>query len=187
MRGFLPEEHSSFVGRDKELALVRDLVRVGRLTTITGMGGCGQIAHTYLEQVLAHSLRQRCVEEGELWTRAYLSFQLALIALLKDEPGEAADHARAMLVGKRGLGDSFGVALGLDLLAAALAAQERGEEAAFVSGTGEAFWRSTGHPQRGMPELGAMREECERAARAAAGDHHYEQAFDQGRAGDAPA
>ncbi|MEU7484820.1 hypothetical protein [Streptomyces sp. NPDC042319] len=127
------------------------------------------------------------MEEGELWTRAYLSFQLALIALLKDEPGEAADHARAMLVGKRGLGDGFGVALGLDLLAAALAAQERGEEAAFVSGTGEAFWRSTGHPQRGMPELGAMRDECERAARAAAGDHHYEQAFDQGRAGEAPA
>ncbi|MGI5466214.1 ATP-binding protein [Streptomyces sp. CA-132043] len=94
-----------------------------RLVSVFALTGTGELAAA---QDLAHSLRQRCVEGGEFWTRAYLSYQLALIALLQDEPGEAADHARAMLVGKRGLGDSFGVALGLDLLAAALAAQGRG-------------------------------------------------------------
>ncbi|GAA0465912.1 hypothetical protein [Streptomyces olivaceiscleroticus] len=46
----------------------------------------------------------------------------------------------------------------------------------------EAYWRATGPPQRGMPELSTMRKEGERAARAAATDHIYEKAFRQGRA-----
>ncbi|MFF3290440.1 ATP-binding protein [Streptomyces sp. NPDC003023] len=131
----------------------------------------------------AYALRERCARHGESWTRSYLSYQLALLALLDEQPRTAAAHARAMLVGKRGLGDSFGVALGLDVLAAALAAQGLGEDAAYVFGTSETYWRATGHPQRGMPELGAMRRECERAARTAAGDDRYETAFRRGASG----
>ncbi|MFF8811599.1 ATP-binding protein [Streptomyces pactum] len=129
-------------------------------------------------------LRRGCVARGECWTRAYVDHQLALIALHTGRPHEAAEHARAMLVGKREMGDSFGIALGLDVLAAAIAAQGDGERAAQVFGTGLALWATVGHPQRGTPELRAVREECERAARAAVGDLAYDAAFERGANGD---
>ncbi|MEU1280819.1 NB-ARC domain-containing protein [Streptomyces sp. NPDC005805] len=151
-----------------------------RLVKLFARTGAGRFDEARAQ---AKALRRECVAAGEYWTRSYVHYQLALICLLTGEPEEAAGHARAMLAGKRGLGDSFGVALGLDLLAAALAAVGDGEGAAHVSGTGEAYWRSTGHPQRGMPELGGMRTACERAAREAAGDDAYDRAFWHGVSG----
>lgn len=37
-----------------------------------------------------------------------------------------------------------------------------------------------GHPQRGTPELAAVRAECERSARESVGDPAYETAFGRG-------
>ncbi|MFH8369433.1 ATP-binding protein [Streptomyces sp. NPDC018031] len=132
----------------------------------------------------AERLRAGCVARGECWTRAYIDHQLALIALSTGRPWDAADHARAMLIGKREMRDSFGIALGLDVLAAALAAQGDGERAALVYGIGLAHWATVGHPQRGTPQLRAVREELERSARATAGDRAYESAFLRGATGD---
>ncbi|MET9664814.1 NB-ARC domain-containing protein [Streptomyces sp. NPDC006475] len=129
-------------------------------------------------------LRAGCVERGEVWSRAYLDYQLALIDLFAGNPLDAAAHARSMLESKRGLGDSFGIALGLDVLAAAIAAAGDGELAGLVYGTGQSFWRTVGHPQRGTPELRAVREECERTARAEAGDAAYESAYQRGLTAD---
>ncbi|MEU6879531.1 regulator [Streptomyces sp. NPDC046712] len=142
-----------------------------RVFALTGLGRRDEA------RAEALALREVCAELGEHWTRAYLDFQLALIGLLEGEPDSAADHARAMLEGKRKLGDAFGVALGLDILAAAYAASGDGELAADVSGTGEAYWRSTGHPQRGMPELHALRRKYEHAARETIGSPTYEEIF----------
>ncbi|MFE4061215.1 ATP-binding protein [Streptomyces sp. NPDC059096] len=128
----------------------------------------------------ATELRRVCLDRGECWTRSYADYQLALVFLLQDKPYEAEAHARSMVAGKEELGDSFGIALGLDLLAAAVAAQGDGERAAHAYGTGQAFWRMVGHPQRGTPELAQVREECERQARAAAGNPAYENAFHRG-------
>ncbi|MEO3975014.1 regulator [Streptomyces sp. CAU 1734] len=125
-------------------------------------------------------LRRGCVDRGESWTRAYLDYQLCLIALFAGEPLDAAEHARAMLACKQGIGDSFGIALGLDVLAAAVAAAGDGERAGLVYGTGQAFWSTVGHPQRGTPELAGVREQCERAARDGVGDAVYEAAFRRG-------
>ncbi|MFJ8002419.1 ATP-binding protein [Streptomyces sp. NPDC096310] len=132
----------------------------------------------------AMELRRVCLDRGECWTRSYADYQLALIFLLRSMPYEAEAHARSMVAGKEELGDSFGIALGLDLLAAAVAAQGDGARAAHAYGTGQAFWRMVGHPQRGTPELAQVREECERQARAAAGNPAYENAFHQGLADD---
>ncbi|WP_434587502.1 ATP-binding protein [Streptomyces sp. A5-4] len=131
----------------------------------------------------ALELRAGCLRLDEWWTRSYTDYQLSLIALFQDRPDEAAVHARAMLAEKQQLGDSFGIALGLDLLAAAVAAQGDGERAAMVYGTGQAYWRNVGHPQRGTPELRAVREECEARSRAAIGDLAYAQALGRGAAG----
>lgn len=145
-----------------------------RVFALTGMG--------LFDDARAESelLRSGCAERGEHWTRAYADYQLALICLFESRPAESAAHARAMLDGKRELGDSFGTALGLDLLAAARAAD--GDEAGAVRayGTGHAYWQAVGHPQRGTPELAPVRAELERTARGALGDQAYEEAFREG-------
>ncbi|MGW4234294.1 ATP-binding protein [Streptomyces sp. NPDC004980] len=132
-------------------------------------------------------LRSACESRGEHWTRSYADYQLALIALLQGRARASVAHARSMLAGKHLLRDSFGIALGLDVLAAGLAAQGEGIRAARVYGTGHVYWRMVGHPQRGTPELGPVREACERRARALAGDAAYQRAFERGQADTAEA
>ncbi|WP_328302793.1 NB-ARC domain-containing protein [Streptomyces sp. NBC_00435] len=147
------------------------LVRVFALT------GMGLLTDARQE---AELLRAGCAERGEHWTRAYADYQLALICLFEGRPVESAAHARAMLESKRELGDSFGTALGLDLLAAARAAAGDGAGAARAYGAGHAYWQAVGHPQRGTPELASVREEFERTARGSLGDQAYEAAFLEG-------
>ncbi|MGW6873744.1 ATP-binding protein [Streptomyces xanthophaeus] len=126
----------------------------------------------------ARALREACAELGERWLRAYADYILAVSALGLGHHGEAARHVRAMLSGKRLLGDRFGIALGLDVLAAAVAALGDGELAARLLGTGHAWWRTVGRPQMGgSPSLTALRDRGERQARAAIGDAAFEAAF----------
>ncbi|MFF2364441.1 ATP-binding protein [Streptomyces sp. NPDC058122] len=125
----------------------------------------------------AEKLRHGCVARGEWWTRSYADYQLALIALFEDRAEDATAHALSMLDGKRHIGDSFGIALGLDLLASALAAQGAGERAVAAYGAGETYWSAVGHPQRGTPELGPVRARYEDTARSLLGDDRYEQAL----------
>ncbi|MFG2616675.1 ATP-binding protein [Streptomyces sp. NPDC048507] len=147
------------------------LVRVFALT------GSGLFADAREE---AERLRAGCAARQEYWTRAYADYQLALIRLFEGRPADSAEHARAMLESKRELGDSFGTALGFDLLAAARAANGDGAGGAHAYGAGHAFWQAVGHPQRGTPELRCVREEFERTARAALGAQAYEAAFAEG-------
>ncbi|MFB9520823.1 ATP-binding protein [Streptomyces cremeus] len=150
--------------------------RLVRVFALTGMGELDDA------RTAAEELRRICAERGECWTRSYADYQLALVALLQERPDDAAAHARAMVDAKYRIGDSFGIALGLDTLAAALAARGDGEQAARVYGTGHTYWSQVGHPQRGTPELGPVREECERRARALIGDAAYERAYREGAA-----
>ncbi|MEV5280285.1 AAA family ATPase [Streptomyces sp. NPDC052811] len=128
----------------------------------------------------AARLRDACAARGEHWMRAYADYMLAVSALALGRPAEAAAHARAMLAGKRLLHDSFGIAIGLDVLACAVAAQGDGEGGALLLGVGQECWRTVGKAQMGAPELTAVREECESRARAALGDGAYESAFERG-------
>ncbi|WP_435285304.1 ATP-binding protein [Streptomyces bacillaris] len=153
-----------------------------RLITVFALTALGRLTESL---PAATALRRSCERGGEYWTRSYADYQLALIALLQGRPEDSAAHARDMLAGKHRLRDSFGIALGLDILAAAIAAQGAGAQAARVYGTGHAYWRMVGHPQRGTPELGAVRENCELQARAAVGDEAYQLAFERGQADNA--
>ncbi|MFC8824323.1 ATP-binding protein [Streptomyces sp. NPDC057137] len=152
-----------------------------RLVRVFALTGLGRLEEAGRE---AAALREECAERGECWTRSYADYQLSLVHLLSGHAHAAEIHARSMLAGKHQLRDSFGIALGLDLLAAAVAAQGDGERAAHVYGTGQAYWRMVGHPQRGTPELAAVRAECERSARESVGDPAYETAFGRGLAED---
>ncbi|WLQ38066.1 regulator [Streptomyces castrisilvae] len=154
------------------------------LITVFALTGLGRLDEAAEAAVV---LRAACEAQDECWTRSYVDYQLALIALLQGRAAPAAAHARAMLTGKHRLRDRFGIALGLDILAAAIAAQGEGARAARVYGTGQVYWRMVGHPQRGTPELGPLREACERRAREAVGDAAYWRAFEQGRSDSAEA
>ncbi|MFJ6511475.1 ATP-binding protein [Streptomyces sp. NPDC091406] len=153
-----------------------------RLITVFALTALGRLTES---EAAAGELRRACERGGEYWTRSYADYQLALIALLQGRPAASATHARSMLAGKHRLRDSFGIALGLDILAAAIAAQGAGAQAARVYGTGHAYWRMVGHPQRGTPELGPVRETCELQARAAVGDEAYQRAFERGQSDNA--
>ncbi|MFI8103894.1 ATP-binding protein [Streptomyces sp. NPDC086023] len=144
------------------------------LVGVFALTGEGRLAEA---RTAAADLRDECVRRGEVWTRSYLDHQLALGALLSGSPAEAEVCARRMVAGKHAIGDAFGVALGLDLLSASLAAQARAVESADVYGAAFACWRTVGHPQRGTPELSAVRDRAERSARAAIGDGAYDRAF----------
>ncbi|MGP3991357.1 ATP-binding protein [Streptomyces sp. 3N207] len=125
----------------------------------------------------AEALRRECVRLGEYWTRSYTDYQLALIALFESRAGAAGAHARDMLDAKRRIGDRFGIALGLELLATAWAQQGEAERAALAYGAAVQHWEMVGHPQRGTPEVAPLRDEGQAAARAQLGDAAYEALF----------
>ncbi|MFE2204681.1 ATP-binding protein [Streptomyces rubiginosohelvolus] len=153
-----------------------------RVIRLFALSALGRLDEAYEE---AMRLQRISLRFGEHWARAYADHQLALIHLLQGRPRHAESHARAMLASKHELHDSLGIALGLDLLAGAIAAQGNGVAAARASGTGHAYWRMIGHPHRGTPELGAIREQWELRARQAAGDSAYERAYRRASADDA--
>lgn len=153
-----------------------------RVIRVFALSALGRLDDAYED---ATNLQQLSLRYGEYWARAYADHQLALIHLLQGRPREAEDHARSMLAGKYQLRDSLGIALGLDLLAGAIAAQGDGVEAARTSGTGHVYWRMIGHPHRGTPELGVIRDAWERQAREAAGDPAYDSAYHRSLTADA--
>ncbi|MFC0848672.1 NB-ARC domain-containing protein [Streptomyces noboritoensis] len=163
---------------DDDLSPGLALCALARIYALTNLGRYREAAAE------ATWLRDQCASRGERWMRAYADYMLAVTALALGRATEAAEHVRAMLTGKQLLHDSFGIAIGLDLLACALAARGDGEEGALVLGIGQEYWRTVGKAQMGAPRLTAVREECERRARAAVGDQAYDSAFRRGaRAG----
>ncbi|CAO0828756.1 hypothetical protein SMICM17S_04623 [Streptomyces microflavus] len=153
-----------------------------RVIRLFALSALGRLDEAYEE---ATRLQRISLRFGEHWGRAYADHQLALIHLLQGRPRHAESHARAMLASKHELHDSLGIALGLDLLAGAIAARGDGVAAARTSGTGHTYWRIIGHPHRGTPELGAIREQWELQARQAAGNTAYERAYRRASADDA--
>ncbi|MFI6938499.1 ATP-binding protein [Streptomyces sp. NPDC050418] len=146
-------------------ALMCRLVRAFALT------GSGQLDRARHESEL---LRDECAAIGEHWTRSYAEYQLCVIGLVEQRATQAVEHARAMLLSKQRIGDSFGIALGLDMLAAALAATKDGKSSALAYGAGDRYWQAVGHPQRGTPDVAPLREQGTREARDFIGSVDYE-------------
>ncbi|MFC9488076.1 regulator, partial [Streptomyces hydrogenans] len=142
-----------------------------RVFALTGLGLLAEAREAAL------ALLALCDTLDEHWTRTALAYQLALTDLLEGDPAAAARHARAMLAGTRALGAGLGTALGLDVLATAYAAAGDGPRAADVSGTGEAYWRATGQPRRGLPGLRALHAHHTAGVRATLGEPAYEEIF----------
>ncbi|MFI6938612.1 ATP-binding protein [Streptomyces sp. NPDC050418] len=144
------------------------MCRMLRLFALTGLGS--------LEQSLeaATALREECVAMGEHWIRSYADYQMCVIALRERDGELALEYARSMLHAKQQIGDTFGIALGLDMLAAAFSANGDGHSAALASGAGQRLWDAVGHPQRGAPDVAPLREAGEDIARRLVGAGPYE-------------
>ncbi len=107
--GRLPEELSSFVGRDSEVAELRELLRRTRAVTLCGPGGIGK---TRLALRLLHAVTPEfpdggwCVELGEVRLPESVPAKIAFALGIDEEPGrplvdtlaDALRPRRALLV-----------------------------------------------------------------------------------------
>ncbi|WP_328747750.1 regulator [Streptomyces sp. NBC_00285] len=134
--------------------------------------------------VLLDHMRADCDRHGEQWLRAYGDFMCARAELARGRPATALAHARASWVVKRRLRDRLGMAMALDVLAAAAAADGRARDTAHLLGLAQQLWDTLGHPQIGVTEWTAARDSCEQQARRALGDDAYATAFRDGHRAD---
>ncbi|MEU9731376.1 NB-ARC domain-containing protein [Streptomyces sp. NPDC048002] len=153
--------------REGRPAAASAMCRLVRVFALTATGSQDQARREAL------ALRGVCVGSQEYWTRSYLDHQLALIALMEGHAKDAVDHARSMLAAKRHIGDDFGIAMAMDVLA--LAQCDTGEDwaAAYAFGAALRYWASVGHPQRGTPEIALLRDECEARLVSRLGETEY--------------
>ncbi|SDM32970.1 ATP-binding protein [Allokutzneria albata] len=130
---------------------------------------------------VAEQGRAECDRHGERWMRSNFDYLHALADMKRGNLDAAVACARDGLRYKRPLGDNnLGLALTLDLLASAAAAQGQADRAARLLGVAHQVWHTFGLPQSGSPDLVADRQHCERQARAALGDTAYQTAFGAG-------
>ena len=90
-RNNLPQQLTSFIGREKEIAAVRALMGTHRLLTLIGAGGCGKTRLSM--QVAADSLEQFpdgawLVELASLSNPGLVTQTVATILGVKEEPGK---------------------------------------------------------------------------------------------------
>ncbi|MYW65602.1 regulator [Streptomyces sp. SID8379] len=135
-------------------------------------------------KALAHEVSVELAARGERWARAYGDYVQAVAAFGLGDWADAAEHARASMRGKRHFHDTSGVALAVDVLAAATVADGRNESGAALLGTAQRLWQSIGRPQLGAPPLVAVREQAERQSRRALGGAAYTRAYESGLYGD---
>ncbi|MCK2219066.1 NB-ARC domain-containing protein [Actinomadura sp. ATCC 31491] len=121
-----------------------------------------------------------CDRHGERWMRTYADLFRSMAELELGRFDAAEEHARSALGVKHRLHDSIGVALALDVLSCAAAANGRGEHAARLLGMGQQLWGEIGQAQLGIAAWVAARETSERQARAAIGEEAFLAAFRAG-------
>ncbi|MFD4633766.1 hypothetical protein ACFVYR_31935 [Streptomyces sp. NPDC058284] len=146
---------------------VRSLVYIGE----------GRIdeAVTVLDHVMAD-----CDRHGEQWSRAFADYMCARAELARGRVEAAFEHGRASWLTKRRLDDSLGMAVALDVLAAASAAAADARRTAHLLGLAQQMRDTLGAPQIGVSEWIATRRSCEEQARRALGDDVYTIVFHNG-------
>ncbi|MFH9069467.1 ATP-binding protein [Streptomyces alboflavus] len=150
------------------------LIRTARAFTHVFLGQYDEAAAVSAE------LCADCARGGELWLRAYGDYTRALAELARGRPAEAVTHARAAVRGKHRFQDGLGMALALDLLAAASVATRDAVQAARLLGGADRLWQTMGSARAGSEDVVAARRACEAKARGLIGDEAYGAAFRAG-------
>ncbi|MFH8491188.1 ATP-binding protein [Streptomyces longisporoflavus] len=129
--------------------------------------------------VLNHIMAD-CDRHGEQWSRAFADYMCARAELARGRVEAAFEHGRAAWLTKRRLDDSLGMAVALDVLAAAAVAAGDAWRTAHLLGFAQQVWDTLGVPQLGVSEWAATRRSCEEQARGALGDDVYTTVFRNG-------
>ena len=120
-------------------------------------------------------------EHGELWTRSYALYFLAMGEWARGDLADATAHAREGLRLKRIFNDLVGQAMTVELLAWITAADES-ERGAVLLGAADTIWRAAGcQPLLGSQDWIAPHQACEAQLRRDLGDHAFRTAFTRGR------
>lgn len=122
-------------------------------------------------------LFDQCVANGDRWNLSYALWGRGYIHLLRDEHGHAAEDLAEALRIKRTLGDTFGLALVLEVLAWTAASAGDTERAAVLFGGVDKFWKTSGARM-----FAAQRRSYVRSLRDALGDTAYDAATTRGSA-----
>jgi non-specific serine/threonine protein kinase len=147
---------------------------------LADVGITAWLAGSYAEAAAA--LEESLVrnEGGDPWTRSHALWGLGLVRLRSGDHEEATVLEREALRLMRQVEDRSGVALGVEALAWAAAAQEEWERAARLAGAAQAVWRSI--PTDVPAPLAPYRAEYVAAARRALGDQRWSALHGEGSA-----
>jgi predicted ATPase/DNA-binding CsgD family transcriptional regulator len=143
-----------------------------------------ELAVTYIEldrpelaSSIVDELYARCSAAGESWIRSYALWVRGMLALIDDDLDAAERDLFDALRIKAAFRDTLGLALTLEVVGWAAAAQGDGERAAALFGGTDAVWESLG-----SPKLRRMRSRFESMSRESVGDARFEAAYARGAA-----
>jgi non-specific serine/threonine protein kinase len=117
---------------------------------------------------------------GELHVRSYALAALGMLALLRDDPGTAAELEQQALAMKMDLGDRSATAFVLEVMAWVSATERRKERAATLLGAADALWRHLGLDPDVVPYLSASRRRSEEHVGIDRGGVSFQAAFARG-------
>jgi non-specific serine/threonine protein kinase len=138
------------------------------------------LAITLIEEV-----RRASLVRGERWVRSYALQLAAMAEVLRGETTTAKALAGDSLPAKRELHDTLGIAIGLDILGWAYAAEGSGERAAVLLGAASRVWDSVGEMGFGSKTFASLRATAENTVRQQFGEQLYDEASARGSALDA--
>jgi non-specific serine/threonine protein kinase len=131
-------------------------------------------------RALCEEFRRVCLAHGERWVHSYLLRVESFAEWAQGERVPAGVHARECLQLKREVGDVFGIAITLELLAAVQVEDGEGRRAAVLLGASGRIWQDTGSTMSRTQSHGPVRSEAEARARALLGETAFARAYREG-------
>jgi non-specific serine/threonine protein kinase len=129
---------------------------------------------------LAARSRDYCRAHGEHSYYTATLYGSAIVALARDQLAEAEGYVRECLILLRGLGDPFGLAIAMEVMATVAAARGDLVRTATLLGAAHGTWQVVGRYTNGTSDFRRIRHRTTDWARAALGDDAFGTAFSRG-------
>jgi non-specific serine/threonine protein kinase len=133
---------------------------------------------------LIDEARQICLSKGDGWVLSYALQGAAMVDFVRGDIAGTSRLVTESLGLKRGLNDTLGIAVGMDMLSWVAAAERRFERAATLMGAAHRVWGGVGEPVFGSKNFAALRSQAEEAVRRHADPAARADAYDRGTAFD---
>jgi non-specific serine/threonine protein kinase len=131
---------------------------------------------------LIEEARQACLARGERWVLSSVLQVAAVAEFLRGDWATTKALISESLLTKRTFHDTLGIAVGLDVLGWAHAADGHGDQAAVLLGAAHRVWDSVGETGFGSKSFAALRATAEDRIRQAGGKDTYDDDYARGGA-----